>query len=271
MMAKHTLASLTFDKAKEAFTRQDLFIVPVGSTEPHGNYTPMGDYRLAEKMAEALATATGAIAVPVLPFGHATYFQNCQGGIALSAETYAAVFSEIVTSLINDGARNILVLNGHGGNTGIIANQLRLIRARHDVIVPSVNIWTAFDDAVWDQVHPELGPKAKGHGTEPMGSLSAYLYPQDCVDNDNACPTDVSGPLGLRHKSMHQGQFENLNVELPIYVEDLSPDAKTNGRYVPFAAEKGEVLFQHVLDKLIRFVAAYYHSEQSPSMKGRNQ
>lgn len=262
---KHSLASLTFDKAKEAFARQDLFIVPVGSTEPHGNFTPMGDYRLADRMAQALAAATGAIAVPVLPFGHATYFQNCQGGIALSIETYSAVFREIITSLIKDGARNILVLNGHGGNTGIVANQLRLIRAEHGIVVPSVNIWSAIDDAVWDQIHPDLGPRAKGHGTEPMGSLSAHLYPADCLDNGADPATETGKPLGLTFKSMHQGQFENLSVELPIYVEDISPNAKTNGLHVPFAPDKGEVLFNHVLEKLTRFVGAFFPSDQPKS------
>lgn len=255
---KHTLASLTFEEAKEAFARQDVFILPVGSTEPHGNFTPMGDFRLAEQMAEALAKAVGAITLPVLPFGHATYFQNCQGGIALSVETFAAVFSEIITSLIKDGAENILVLNGHGGNTGVIANQLRLIRVQHDVIVPSVNIWSAFDDAVWDEVHPELGTRAKGHGTEPMGSLSSYLFPEDCHDNSADSNSEVSAPLGFAYKSMHQGRFGDLNVELPLYVEDISDAAKTNGLHVPFSADKGEILFNHMLSKLARFVADYY-------------
>lgn len=256
---KHSLARLTFDQAKEAFAKGALFVVPVGSTEPHGNYTPMGDYRLADRMAEALAERVGGVAVPVLPFGHATYFQNCQGGIALSAETYAAVFSEIITSLIRDGAKNMLVLNGHGGNTGLIANQLRLIRAKHDIVVPSVNIWAAFDDAVWHDIHPDLGPSAKGHGTEPMGSLSEYLFPEDCKSNLDAGATELATPFGLEFKGMSQGRFENLNVELPIYVEDVSPDAKTNPRHVPFSAARGEVLFNHVLEKLTRFAHHHYH------------
>jgi creatinine amidohydrolase len=257
-MTAATLSRLTFDQAKQAFADERVFVVPVGSTEPHGNYTPMGDYRLTEKLAQALAERTGVIPVPVLPFGHATYFQNCTGGIALSAETFAAVFREIVTSLIKDGARNILVLNGHGGNTAVIANQLRGIRADHGVIVPSVNVWANFDDAIWDQIHPELGITAKGHGTEPMGSLSRHLFPEDCPVKGDDGREDMGTPLGLPFKSMHQGRFDDLNVELPLFVEDISSDAKTNRLNVPFSAEAGEVLFNHVLEKLSRFVTGYF-------------
>lgn len=256
---KNTLASQTFDKVKQAFADQRLFLVPIGSTEPHGNYTPMGDYRLVDKLAGAIAERTGAIVTPTLPFGHATYFQNATGGIALTVETFSAVFREIVTSLVRDGARNILILNGHGGNTGVIANQLRLIRADHGIVIPSVNVWAQFDNTLWKSIQPELGTGAKGHGTEPMGSLNRYLFPEDCPEQLDDDASHAKQPLGLPFKSLHQCRVGDLDVEMPLFVEDISDQAKVNPRDVRFSAKAGAVLFDDIRDKTIRFIESHFH------------
>lgn len=253
------LASHTCDKIKDAFCDQKVFLVPAGSTEPHGNFTPMGDYRLVEKLAEAIAAKTGSIIVPTLPFGHATYFQNAKGGIALSAETFAAVFREIVSSLVRDGAKNILILNGHGGNSGLIANQLRLIRAKHDIVIPSINVWAQFDKDLWQQAQPDFGTRAKGHGTEPMGSLNRYLFAQECPEQTGSEAAHEIEPLGLPFKSLHQCQFETLTVEMPLYAEDISEQAKINPHDVRFSAEAGQAFFDDIRDKTIRFIEAYFH------------
>ncbi|MBO9409631.1 creatininase family protein [Shimia sp. R9_1] len=262
------LAGTTAPNARRAFASDVPFLIPVGSTEPHGGSTPMGDYRLVEALAQRLASTSDCIAVPTLPFGHATYFQNVPGGIALSAETFAAVFAEIVNGLIRDGARNILVLNGHGGNSAIIANQLRLARDKHGLVIPSVNVWGKFDDAIWERAHPQLGIRAKGHGTEPMGSLSRYLFPDDCPEQKDVHRSGKGELTGIPLMSMHQGKFEDLDINLPVYAEDISEDAKINGENVPFSAEAGKIFFDDILHKLTRFADAYFNRKSGKINQG---
>ncbi|MBO9477856.1 creatininase family protein [Shimia sp. R11_0] len=264
------LAATHIADARDAITAETPFLIPVGSTEPHGRFTPMGDYRLVDELAKRLAAATNSIAVPTLPFGHATYFQNAPGGIALSAETFGAVFSEIVGGLVRDGVKNILVLNGHGGNSAIIANQLRLMRAQHGIIIPSVNVWGKFDDAVWERAQPKFGIRAKGHGTEPMGSLNRYLFPDDCPPQKDVFRAGKGRMKGLPLISMHQGKFEDLEVNLPIFSEDISEDAKINGEDVPFSAEAGKIFFDDILHKLTRFVDAQFNRKSAHLNQGRN-
>ncbi len=263
------LAATTILNARAAVAADTPFLIPVGSTEPHGCYTPMGDYRLVDALAKRLAEETGCITVPTLPFGHATYFQNAPAGIALSAETFAAVFSEILDGLIRDGVRNILVLNGHGGNSGIIANQLRLARAKHGIIIPSVNVWGKFDEDVWNHAQPEFGIRAKGHGTEPMGSLSRYLFPDDCPQQQDVYREGKGEMNGIPLVSLHQGKFEDLDINLPVYAEDISEDAKINGENVPFSAEAGKIFFDDILLKLTRFVGAYFNLKTAHTNQGR--
>lgn len=255
-----TLASITVADARRAIAEDRLFLIPVGSTEPHGAFTPMGDYRLVDILAQRLGEKTNALATPTLPFGHATYFQHAPGGIALSAETFALVFSEIVEGLVRDGVKNILVLNGHGGNTAVIANQLRQAREKHGIIIPSVNVWGKFDDAVWNEAQPAFGIRAKGHGTEPMGSLNRYLIPEECPEQNDVYRAGKGSMTGIPLVTMHQGVFEGLEVNLPIFSEDISEDAKINGENVPFTAEAGKIFFEDILQKLIRFVDVYFNT-----------
>lgn len=60
-------------------------------------------------------------------------------------------------------AQNTRVLNGHGENTGSIANQLRTVRIGRGIVVLSVSIRANFKGARWDAVHLELGVRVKGH------------------------------------------------------------------------------------------------------------
>jgi creatinine amidohydrolase len=57
---------------------------------------------------------------PPLPFGISPYFTAYPGTISLRVETFAAVVRELLTELVAQGFRRILVSNGHGGNTGVL-------------------------------------------------------------------------------------------------------------------------------------------------------
>ena len=71
----------------------------------------------------SLAAAKRARDAAVLPppwFGFSAHHMRFAGSITLRAETLIAVAEDIVASLVQHGFRRILIINGHGGNTGII-------------------------------------------------------------------------------------------------------------------------------------------------------
>jgi creatinine amidohydrolase len=99
-----------------------VIILPIGSVEQHGSHMPLGtDTILSQSV--ALAAAAEATNVAVLPppwYGFSAHHMRFAGSVSLRAETLIALCDDIVTSVVTHGFRRILIVNGHGGNNGVI-------------------------------------------------------------------------------------------------------------------------------------------------------
>src|ERR1700692_294891 len=115
---KVRMGDLTAGEGREIFGRKPVILLPMGSHEDQGPHAPMGDYLLAEKIAELAAiraTERGGrtLVAPVLPFGGADWFGPMVGGIAISQATLTAVIADMVDSLHRNGLTRLIVINGH--------------------------------------------------------------------------------------------------------------------------------------------------------------
>ena len=97
-------------------------ILPLGSVEQHGNHLPIGtDTMLAEAVSRAAAEASGGTVVMPPPwYGFSAHHMRFPGSITLRAETLLALVEDVVASLVRHDFRRILIVNGHGGNNGLI-------------------------------------------------------------------------------------------------------------------------------------------------------
>ena len=100
-----------------------VLLLPVGSVEQHGHHMPTGtDTYLATAVSDAAAALAGPVVV-VLPspcYGLSAHHMHFPGSITLTAETMMAMVADIVASVIHHGFRRVVVVNGHGGNAGVI-------------------------------------------------------------------------------------------------------------------------------------------------------
>lgn len=76
------MARLTGAEMREAVVRNPVILLPLGSFEDQGPHMPMGDYLLADAVAERIALeATQAghetYVAPVLPFGGEDFLDTC--------------------------------------------------------------------------------------------------------------------------------------------------------------------------------------------------
>jgi len=95
----------------------DRIVLPVGSTEQHAYLSLETDNILAERASVEAADPLGIPVLPAIAYG-VTGFTAYPGSPTLQESTLVAVLADIVDSLLGQGLGRVLVVNGHGGNTG---------------------------------------------------------------------------------------------------------------------------------------------------------
>ena len=95
----------------------DTVLLPVGTIEAHG-ITPLGtDVIIPEAMAASVAPEVNALIAPAVPYGITRGLVGHPGTIRISPETFKVYIRDVLESLAGDGLKNLVVLNGHGGQT----------------------------------------------------------------------------------------------------------------------------------------------------------
>jgi len=156
----------------------DTVLVPFGSLEPHG-VIPNGTDSLApEAMARDIAVRVDALIAPVLNYGMTDAMKAYPGAVSIPAETYAPFAEAVLDNLAANGFRNLIVLNGHGGNTAALnAAATRVANARR-VRVLVVNWWTLADD-ITKSVFKQNGGHAGNNETAYIQAfLPEHVHPE---------------------------------------------------------------------------------------------
>ena len=153
-------------------------LVPFGSLEPHG-VIPNGTDSLAPAaMARDIAARVDALIAPVLNYGMTDAMKAYPGAVSIPAEAYGPFAEAVLDNLAANGFRNLIVLNGHGGNTAALnAAATRVANARR-VRVLVVNWWTLADD-ITKSVFKQNGGHAGNNETAYIQAfLPEHIHPE---------------------------------------------------------------------------------------------
>ncbi|MCV6575361.1 MAG: creatininase family protein [Cohaesibacter sp.] len=257
-MKKVRLADMTRVEFAEEQKNDPVILIPLGSIEQHGPACPMGDFILADKLAERIARETGALCAPTLPFGHADYFHAVPGGVALRAETFRSVLRDICENFLEHGLTRLVIINGHGGNKPLILETLRDLRREWDVILPSISLWGNIPLDVWGEACPDLGKAQFGHGAEPVASLYMRHAPE-LMRLDLA--QDFDGKKAYRcfpAIGVGGASYRDLAIQLPMNIDDVNDDGLTGGSLAGACAERGEVFEAALTARIAAFIADFY-------------
>ncbi|HXF87552.1 MAG TPA: creatininase family protein [Xanthobacteraceae bacterium] len=123
---KRRIAELTSFEAARVVNANAVLCLPIGSLEQHGPHLPLNtDTVLAEAFTAAIVARWGDTydlwQLPALPLGLSREHAWASGTISLSVATMAALLREVAGEIVRAlPARNLVAINGHGGNRGLL-------------------------------------------------------------------------------------------------------------------------------------------------------
>ncbi|MEU0360225.1 creatininase family protein [Streptomyces cyaneofuscatus] len=98
-------------------SRADIALLPIGSFEQHGPHLPLiTDTLIACAVAREVSAAYTVHRLPPLTFSCSHEHSAWPGTVSISAPTLVSMVHDIVESLRCSGVRNLVLVNGHGGN-----------------------------------------------------------------------------------------------------------------------------------------------------------
>jgi creatinine amidohydrolase len=158
-------------------------ILATASNEQHSEHLPM-DFDLiavTHIAREAAATLYPQVIVTIpMAIGISEHHMIHKGTISAKPGGWLAVLYDAVESLARHGIRNILILNGHGGNTAPIKASLDQWRLHFKLLNPGLNLHFA---SYWDLIpvdflHKHMKTRAiPGHAKEFETSIALTLIP----------------------------------------------------------------------------------------------
>lgn len=224
------IVNYTSDDFKEISKEVNTVIIPIGSVEAHGHHLPLGTDIFSPRLfCENIDKTIGnkVWIAPEIPYGQSYDLSIYPGTVTVPSNVMAEYLFYVCKSFYDNGLKNIVFLNGHGGNItalGLAAEKLVPLGA----VVLTINWWLDFSADILKIT------EGQGHGGEDETSAILY-YNESLVKMDKACRNDNKMLYPVRFKDRGRIVFENA----------ITGDGTLGTR------EKGEKIFEVVEKKIV--------------------
>lgn len=193
--------NMTAKEAEERLKKNDIIIIPLGSTEAHGPHACYGeDTFLVTRMAELVAQKTGCtVAQPVWYGSHPYHHVGMPGTILVDDDVFKAVVRGVMAGFWNAGFRKQILLNGHGQEY-VIPSAMHQFAKKYQVpgVFVNLNWYHAIPDKVKDRAHGGPFETPFIHADECETSFSLALFPE-LIHMEDAVDTKPVGYLPEKH------------------------------------------------------------------------
>lgn len=225
----------TSDDFEKNMEKIDTIIIPIGSVEAHGHHLPLGTdifsprlfcNKVNEKIGDRIWIA------PEIPYGQSYDLSIYPGTVTMPSEVMAEYVYYVAKSFYENGLKNIIFLNGHGGNItalSLAAEKLVPLGAA----VMTINWWLDFSEDILTIT------EGQGHGGEDETSAILY-YNEELVQMDKAMKNPNKQVIPVRFKDRGKTIFQHA----------LTGDATLA------TVEKGEKIFELLEVKIIDRIKA---------------
>ena len=185
--------NMTGTAVQERLKKNDIIIIPIGSTEYHGMGQPYGeDTFLVTRMAEIVAREKGCtISQPVWFGAHSWNQMGMPGTIVVPEDIFNAYLRAIFAGYWNAGFRKMILLNGHGQEY-VIPNAIHMFQKA--TRVPCMFAFVNWPTAIAKYL------RAKEFDCNDTPFETAFRH---------ACEVETSYAMALFPELNHQDQMED--------------------------------------------------------------
>ena len=240
---KNLLANRSYQEISEYLSKDKRIILPIGSTEQHGPDGILGVAQItATGIAYTISAVTGILSCPALNYGMAIHHLGFPGSIAMRPTTYINIIVDILTSLKKHGFKEIIVINGHGGNKGPFLNAMQEKYDEFSDLEVKFFNWWVMPKLEKEIIQKEFGEKEGYHATPTEISLTMALIPDRMTMPDSySCP---------------QKEVPNYNCNWvkPANFRDLYPDGVMKADYSLSTAEIGKKVLESAVKEIIEVI-----------------
>lgn len=161
-------------------------IIVFGACENHGDHMPFGsDFFVPMELAKRVVhRVQNVLLLPAFPYGVSSHHKDFQMTITLEPATLIRTVDDICSSLIKNGIKRILIINGHDGNIAPIELSARTLKDKYpDVVIACLEAWWMLIGQVSKNLFNEWS--GLGHGGEAETSAMLSVR-SDLVNMKNA-------------------------------------------------------------------------------------
>ena len=228
------LHKLTRREFREGMNSGELqaVIIPVAAIEQHLEHMAMEhDWRSVNVVAERIAESLNpnVLVACGLMAGISEHHMSHPGTLTLRPATFQAVLNDLIRSVVMAGFKNVLVLNGHGGNVAPISG-------------------------VWDQYLREF----KGVNLHFRSYWDVYTQEdaEELLDSGKRLPHDLPGHAQEFETSVGLAAFpENVRTEMWTDQEDQKPamaTAKKGDAFIERAVLRNASILKDIIEEKVQ-------------------
>lgn len=242
-----SMLEMTWDEYANRIKDSVLFL-PVGATEQHGHHLPLGtDYYQVNELSKLIASEVNGIVAPGIPYGYKSQPKSGGGQIfpgttSLSGTTLINVAKDILSELINDGARKIVVMEGHYENNMFLIEAIDLVLKEfqsENVKIVKCGWPEMLDEDVINRLFPKGYPGLElEHAALIETSFMLLLFP-NLVKEDKIVPDTA---IGLP------------NYDIFPQPRDLVPESGVLSDPTGASKEKGRKIMENVIKNYVNMI-----------------
>ena len=193
--ASRSIGDLAFPEVARRLRETSILLLPVGAIEQHGPHLPLNtDVIVAEELARRVMARWGDALdlwqLPTVSIGLSREHDWAPGTLSLSIAGFVGLIRELAGAIVRAlPARNLAIVNGHGGNRGVLDNLLHELAgdfALNACVIHPFDLSKADTHAASPDVH---GGKSE---TSVMLALAPHLVRREMIASTRSEPDAIA-------------------------------------------------------------------------------